>query len=360
MKKPNNDNAATVSLGTKKGYVCRQMHIVFGLRFVDYFFKFCLWAAALICVEFTTQNMALAQSNDFPLHAIKMIVPTSAGSGSDTTARYFAEQLAASLGVGVVVENRPGGNGIIAAMAVKQAPADGYTIFLGTNTHLSVNPVIVKDLPYDPFKDFKPLHGLARGMMVFVSNPQSKIVTINDLVSASKAKPHGLNVGTYTAGFHLSAAWFSSEASINFENIPYKGAPETFLGILGDQLDWAVSDLIAAMPQVKAGKLRAIAVTGETRHPDYPDIPTVKESGYPNYVNYSWTSLYVRSQTPEGVTGRLVDAINKIVLTKGTDDFIKSIGSAPLNLSPSEMREFQKQETERYRRIADGAKIAQQ
>ena len=114
------------------------------------------------------------------------------------------------------------------------------------------------------------------------------------------------------------------------------------------------------MPQVKAGKLRAIAVTGETRHPDYPDIPTVKESGYPNYVNYSWTSLYVRSQTPEGVTGRLVDAINKIVLTKGTDDFIKSIGSAPLNLSPSEMREFQKQETERYRRIADGAKIAQQ
>ena len=204
-------------------------------------------AACLVC-GLAVVLPTLAQSN-FPARALRIIVPTTPGSGSDVTARYFGEQIAAALGVGVVIENRPGGNGIIAAMAVKQAPADGYTLFLGTNTHLAVNPIVVKDLPYDPVKDLKPITGLARGMMIFVGNPQSKITNVADLVKASKAQPQGLSVGTYTAGFHLSAAWFASEASIPFVNVSYKGAPEVFLGLMAGQLEWGVSDLIAAMPR---------------------------------------------------------------------------------------------------------------
>ena len=301
--------------------------------------------------------LAGAQVANFPSRALKIVVPTSPGSGSDTTARYFGEQLSAAFGQPVLIDNRPGANGTIAAMAVKQAPADGYTIFLGTNTHMAVNPVVLKDLPYDPVKDFKPVTGLARGMMLFVASPGSKVATIADLVNAAKSSKQRLNVGTYTAGFHLSAEWFGSVTGTRHVNVPYKGAPEVFTALLGDQLDWSVSDVIAAMPQVKSGKLKGLAVSGETRHPDYPDIPTVKESGYPEYVNYTWTSMYIRSETPEAVTTKLVDAMQKILATPGAKAFIAKIGSDPMPLPPAEMRKFQSSETERFRRIADSAGI---
>ena len=300
---------------------------------------------------------ARAQVATFPSRPIKIVVPTSAGSGSDTTARYFGEQLGVALGQSVVIDNKPGANGIIAAMAVKQAPADGYTIFLGTNTHMAVNPIVVKDLPYDAIKDFKPLTGLARGMMIFVASPNSKISNVTELVAAAKSSKQQLNVGTYTAGFHLSAEWFASATNTKYVNVPYKGAPEVFLGVMGDQLDWAVSDLIAAIPQVKAGKLKALAVSGEKRHADYPEIPTIKESGYPDYVNYTWTSMYIRSETPEAVTARLVDALQKILATPGAREFTAKIGSDPMPLNPADMRKFQISETERFRRIANAAGI---
>ena len=305
-------------------------------------------------------SLAHAQAVDFPTRSLKIVVPTSPGSGSDTTARFFAEALTSSLGQPVIVDNKPGANGVIAAMAVKQAPADGYTIFLGTNTHMAVNPSVVKDLPYDAVKDFKPLTGLARGMMLFVAPTNSKINTVADLVSAAKTSKQQLNVGTYTAGFHLSAEWFASTSGARSVNVPYKGAPEVFIALMGDQLDWAVSDLIAAMPQVKAGKLKALAVSGDKRHSDYPDIPTLKESGYPDYVNYTWTSMYIRADTPAGVTTRLVDAMHKILATPGAKEFIAKIGSEPMPPGPVEMRKFQISETERFRQIANAAGIKPQ
>lgn len=305
-------------------------------------------------------TLALGQAGSFPTKALKIVVPTSPGSGSDTTARHFAEQLAALLGQPVVIDNRPGGNGTIAAMAVKQAPADGYTIFLASNTHMAVNPIFLKDLPYDPVKDFKPVTGIARGMMIFVVSPNSKMNNVGELVVAAKGAKERLTVGTYTAGFHLSAEWFSSVSGTKYVNVPYKGAPEVFIGLMGDQLDWGVSDLIAAMPQVKAGKLKALGVSGEKRHPDYPEIPTIKESGYAEYVNYTWTSLYIRAETPELITSRLVDAMQKILATPSAKEFIAKIGSEPMALGPVDMRKFQNSETQRFRRIADAAGIKPQ
>ena len=316
------------------------------------------WTLAVACLVITGQ--ALAQGASFPTRSLKIIVPTSPGSGSDTTARYVAEQLTTALGQPVIIDNKPGANGTIAAMAVKQAPADGYTIFLASNTHMAVNPIFVKDLPYDPIKDFKPITGIARGMMIFVASPNSKIGNVADLVSAAKASKQQLTVGTYTAGFHLSAEWFASATGTKYVNVPYKGAPEVFIGLMGDQLDWGVSDLIAAMPQVKAGKLKALAVSGEKRHPDYPDIPTIKESGYPEYVNYTWTSLYMRAETPDAVAAKLVDAMQKILVTPSAREFVAKIGSDPMAFPPAEMRKFQISETERFRRIADGAGIKPQ
>ena len=313
----------------------------------------------LVCMASLAASVQ-AQVTGFPNRPMKIVVPTSPGSGSDTTARYFAEALTQTLGQAVVIENKPGANGVLAAMAVKQAPADGYTLFLGTNTHMAVNPNVVKDLPYDAVKDFKPLTGLARGMMLLVASPNSKISTVAELVAAAKSSKQQLNVGTYTAGFHLSAEWFASTSGAKSVNVPYKGAPEVFTALMGDQLEWALSDLIAAMPQVKAGKLKALAVSGERRHADYPDIPTVKESGYPDYVNYTWTSMYIRSDTPAAVTTKLVDAMQKILATPGAKEFIAKIGSEPMPPGPVEMRKFQLSETERFRQVANSAGIKPQ
>ena len=303
---------------------------------------------------------AQAQDAAFPNRALRIVVPTSPGSGSDTTARFFGEQLATLLGQPVVVDNKPGANGVIAAMAVKAAPADGYTLFLGTNTHMAVNPIVVKNLQYDAVKDFKFVAGLARGMMIFVTSPNSRLGSAKELVAASKSASKELTVGSYTSGFHLSAEWFAAMSGTRHVYINYKGAPEVFTALMGDQLDWAVTDLIAAVPQVKAGKLKAIAVSGETRHPDSPEVPTLKESGYPEYINYTWTSLVVRSETPDAVTAKLVEAIQKIHATPAAREFIARIGSEPMTQSPAEMRKFQLGETERFRRIADGAGIKPQ
>jgi hypothetical protein len=310
-----------------------------------------------VCLGLVIGTVAQSQTVAYPTKPLKIVVPTSPGSGSDTTARFFGEQLTTLLGQPVLIDNKPGANGVIAAMAVKQAPADGYALFLATNTHMAVNPSVVKDLPYDPVKDFKPVSGLARGMMIFIASPNSKINNVTDLVTAAKNSKQKLNVGTYTAGFHLSAEWFASVVGAQSINVPYKGAPEVFTALMGDQLDWGVSDLIAAIPQVKSGKLKAIAVSGEKRHADYPEIPTIKESGYPDYVNYTWTSIYVRTETPDAVTAKLVEAVKKIIASPAGKAFIAKIGSDPLPLAGDDMRKFQLDETERFRRVALGAGI---
>lgn len=315
----------------------------------------CTLLLTSILMAFTVQAQ-----DAFPNRPLKIIVPTSPGSGSDTTARFFGEQLSAALGQPVLIENKPGANGVIAAMAVKQAPADGYTLFLGTNTHMAVNPVVVKDLPYDSLKDFKFVSGLARGMMMFVAPPNSKFGSVADLVGAAKATPAKLSVGSYTAGFQLSAEWFASVSATKHVYVPYRGAPEVFTAVMGEQLDWAVTDLIAALPQVKAGKLKAVAVSGEARYAEVPDVPTLKESGYPEYVNYTWTSMVIRAETPEPVTAKLVQTVNRILATQAARDFTAKIGSEQLLLGPAEMRKFQLSEIERFRRIADGAGIKPQ
>ena len=307
-----------------------------------------------------TTGGALAQDN-FPVRGLRIVVPTSPGSGSDIVGRYFAEQLTGVLGQPVVVENRAGGNGVIAAMAVKQAPADGYTLFLGTNTHLAVNPVVIKDLPYDAIKDFKPIAGLTRGMMVVLSSSSNpRINTLADLVKLGREGPKKLNVGTYTAGFHLSAEWFGAVSKTRHENISYRGAPESFLALMGNQIDWSLSDLIASIPNVKAGKMRALAVSGDVRHPDYPEIPTVKEQGFPEYVNYTWTTLTVRSETPEAVTQKIVDAVKKVLDMPATKEFSRKIGTDPMNMLTADMRRFQLSEIERFREVATTAGIKPQ
>jgi tripartite-type tricarboxylate transporter receptor subunit TctC len=300
--------------------------------------------------------LALGQAKDYPNKAVKVIVPFTAGSGSDTSARFFGEKLAAILGQPFVVENRPGASGVLSVMAVKTAPADGYMILLASNSPLSVNPVTIKDLPYDPLKDLKPLSGLTRGMNAYIVAPNSKLNTLADLVTVSKQGAQPLNVGNYSAGYHLALEWFAALAGIKLNHIPYKGGAPIFTDVMGNQLDFAIVDMGGVSPLLKSGKLRALAVSGEKRHADFPDIPTIKES-YPEYVNYSWTSFYVRSETPDDITAKLAEALERVLATQDARDFVKRMGAELMPLPPAAMQKYHRDELERFRRIAAVAGI---
>jgi tripartite-type tricarboxylate transporter receptor subunit TctC len=296
--------------------------------------------------------LALGQSKDFPNRAVKVIVPFTPGSGSDTSARFFGEKMSAVLGQPVVVENRPGASGVIAVLAVKTAPADGHMILLGSISLLSVNPVTMKDLPYDSLKDLKPISGLTRGMAAIIVPQNSKLVTLADLVAASKDEKKPLSGGTYSAGYQLVLEWFANLAGVKFNHIPYKGGAPIYTDLMGNQLDVAIVDVGGAAPLIKSGKLRAIAMSGETRHPEFPDVPTVKESGYPDYVTYTWTSFCVRSETPDDITAKLADALQKALATNEAKEFARSMGGELMPYGPADMQKFQREELERFRRIA--------
>ncbi|MCW5222199.1 tripartite tricarboxylate transporter substrate binding protein [Verminephrobacter aporrectodeae subsp. tuberculatae] len=295
-------------------------------------------------------GQAFAQSNAFPTRSIRIVVPFTPGSGSDTSARYFGDQLGAQVGQAVVVENKPGANGIIALQSVKNAPADGYTLLLASNSPMAVNPLIIRDLGYDSVKDFKPISGLTRGMNVIVVSNESRFATLEALLAAAKSQP--LNVGTYSAGYQLAAAWLASMAGCAFTNVPYKGQAPIMTDVIGNQLDFALVDLGGAIQQIKSGRIKALAVSGEARNPDLPNVPTVREKGFNEYVQYSWVSFYLRSQTPDDITTKLAESLQKTLATDEARAFVRKTGGELMPYPPEKMQRFHLEEIARFRKIA--------
>jgi len=289
-------------------------------------------------------------SNAFPTHALKIVVPFTPGSGSDNSARYFGDQLAVQLGQAVVVDNKPGASGIIALQWVKNAPADGYTLLLASNSPMAVNPLTIKDLGYDSVKDYKPISGLTRGMNVIVVSNESPFNSLEALLAAAKAKP--LTVGTYSAGYQLAAAWLANMAGCQFTNVPYKGQAPIMTDVIGRQLDFALVDLGGALQLIQTGRMKALAVSGEARHPDLPSVPTIREKGFSEYVQYSWVSFYVRSQTPDAISNRLADALQKTLSTEEARAFARKSGGELMPYPPEKMERFHLEEIARFRKIA--------
>jgi len=216
-----------------------------------------------------------------------------------------------------------------------------------------VNAVTIKDLPYDPLKDLKPLSGMTRGMNAYVVAPNSKLITLADLVAAAKTEKQALNAGSYSDGYQLALEWLASVMGVKFNYIPYKGGSQVFTDVMGNQLDFGLVDMGGVVPLLKSGRLRALAVSGEVRHPEFPNVPTIKESGYPEYVNYAWTSFCVRTETPDDVTAKLADALQKVLATQEARDFVKKMGAELMPFAPDAMRKFQRDEITRFRRIAE-------
>ena len=295
-----------------------------------------------------------ARAATFPTRPIRILVPFTAGSGSDVYARFFGKKLSEILGQPVIVENKPGAGGALSVQAMLADPPDGYTMILGSNSPMAVNVVTERKLAYDPVKDVRPVSGMTRSVAVIMVPPNSPIKTLADLEARGK-QPPPLNSGTYSPGYQLALAQFTAPAGIKLQNVMYKGLSQTLTDVMGGQVDMAVADGTGSTSMAAQGKVRAIAVTGDSRHPELPNVPTFKESGYPEAVHYSWTAFWVPTKTPDAVVKVLADAMQKALAQPDSKEFVEKTGAELMPFGPEQMRTFQLAEIERFRKAAQAS-----
>lgn len=315
-------------------------------------------ASLLSLLALLPMTQALAQ--DFPNKPIKFIVPFPPGSGTDTSARYFGKKLSELTGQTVVVENKSGANGFIAVRAVLAAPADGYTVFVGSNSTLAVNVALFKALPYDPVADLTPLTMMMRSPALLIVPGASEHKTLPELIAAARAKPDALNYGAGSAGYQLMAELFNDAAKVQTHHVPFKGASEAVTAVASGTVQMAFAEMTSAQELVKGGKLRALAVASDKRVPALNAVPTADEVGLPGFTAYTWVGAMVSAKTPKAETDKLAALLTKIETMPETREFYERIGAEVMRGGPEEMRAFQNAEIALWKRIAAKAKVEQQ
>ena len=318
--------------------------------------RFTRWILAATTLALSPA-LALAQATAFPNKPMKILVPFTAGSGADSSSRFYGEQLSKLLNQTVTVENKPGGSGVIAVQAVRQAPADGHTILMGSNSPAVVNAITIKNLPYDPFKDLRPLYGLAISPVAFAVKADSPYKTIGDVVAAAKKENRPLQLGNYSAGYQLVAAWLGTASGQPVTHIPYKGGAQMLTDVIGGSLEVGVIDFTGTIELLKGGKVRVLAITSPQRDPGFPAIPTMKESGFADFETSVWSAFFMRAETPDDVVEKLAAAIQKIMTSDVGKAYHASLPSQPMSMGPMALGEFQLREYQRFKRVADTAGI---
>lgn len=319
-----------------------------------------LAAAGVLTTSFWTgavHAQASASPAAFPSRPLRFVVPFPPGSGTDTSARYFAKKLTEMTGQTVVVENKPGANGFIAVRAVLGAPNDGYTVFIGSNSTLAVNAALFKSLPYDPVADFAPLTMMMRAASLLIVPGNSEHKTVADLVAAAKARPGQFNYGAGSAGYQLMAESFNDATQIQAVHVPFKGASEVVSAVTAGTVQFAFAEMTSAQEMVKAGKLRALAFASDRRSPTLPSVPTATEAGVPGFTAYTWVAAMVPVKTPKAEAEKLASLMTAIERLPETREFYERLGAEVMNGGPEEMRAFQNAEIKLWKRIATSAKV---
>ena len=275
----------------------------------------CATATLAMCCAFLP-SAAHAQPA-WPAKPVRLLVPFSAGGVTDLLARSVAQRMGEALGQAMVVDNRPGANTIIAYEILGRAGADGYTLMLEGFNGLVLNPLLYPKLPYSPEKDISPVGLIGFSPVMIVVNPQLPAKSVRELVDYARANPGKLNFGSSGIGgvVHISTEWFMSLTGTRMTHVPYKGGASALPDLMAGQLQVLFNPPITAIPQVKAGKLRALAVSSARRLTAMPDVPTVAELGYPGYDAATWFSLLARRGSPQQILDRLTAELKKIVDT---------------------------------------------
>ena len=312
---------------------------------------------ALAAVAIGTFSMA-AQAQDWPKQSIKFVVPFTAGSGTDIVARAVAERLTTALGHPVIIENKPGAGGTIAANQVAKAPADGYTLLVHSSGHV-VNPAIYPNLPYDTLNDLVGITPLASLPNVMVVAPSKGFKDVKDLIAKVKAKPDAFNYASAGTGSatHINAEKFRVAAGITATHIPFKGTPEALTETISGRIDWFFAPIVSALPLIKDGKLQVLAVGTPKRSDDLPNTPTTVEAGVPGSEYTFWVGMLAPSKTPKPVLDKLNAEVVKILNTPEFKTKLDNIGAAPMPMSSTAFNAFIKSETDTVAKLVQAAGI---
>ena len=298
---------------------------------------------------------ALAQS--YPSRPITIIIGSSPGSTTDGLARALGAEITKETGQPVLVDNRAGAFGGIAAQAVARAKPDGYTLFITTNTTQAANPHLLKQLPYDPIKDFAPVGRLVQGYMLMVVNPALKAQTVGEFVALAKKDPGKLSYGSGSSSARVASELFQHMSGTKLNYVPYKSNPSAVMDLVSGQTDLMIVDLTTSLPQVKAGKLRALGVSSPKRSPLVPNVPTIAEAGLPGYEANHWNALYAPVGTPPALIARLNELARHGMAADPLRNFAEQNGMEVAVTSAEELGRFQLAELERWGKIIKQAGI---
>jgi tripartite-type tricarboxylate transporter receptor subunit TctC len=316
--------------------------------------RYAFFAAMLACAALVTP----AAAEDFASKTTRIIVPFQPGGGTDIISRTLAQELAKEIKGTVIVENKPGAGTIVGTEYVAKSEADGHTLVMATFAH-AVNPSLRAKLPYDTDKDFAPVSLIARSFNVVIVNPKSGINSVAELIAAAKAKPGALNYGTFGPGTsaHLAGALFNSLAGVNITAVHYKGAAPAITDVLGGTIQVMFTTVASATSLIKAGQLKALAVTSAERTPAFPDLPTVAEAGVPGYAAESWYGLFAPAKTPAAVIGLLNAAADKAIRTPSFDKLVENEGLIMVGGAPERFGTYVRGEEARWRKVVSDAGI---
>ncbi len=317
--------------------------------------KVVLWLAAIVAAP-----LSWAQST-YPDKPIHFIVPFTAGSGTDILARTGAEPMSRALGQPIIVENRPGAGGTLGAAAVAKSAPDGYTLLVHSAGHVA-NPSIYSNLPYDTLKDFAGVTPLASLPNVLVVSPAKGWKTVSDLVEQARANPGKLNYASAGVGSatHMNAEIFRDSAKFQAVHVPFKGTPEAMTETSTGRVDYFFAPLSSALPQIKAGRLQALAVGTATRSPVLPDVPTTIEAGFPKSDYIFWVALLAPADTPRSIIERLNAEVVKALSSPEVKEKLALLGAEPMPMSPADFDAFLRSETARMAAVIKNAGIKAQ
>lgn len=312
-------------------------------------------------VQLATSNTfaAMASSEAYPAKAVRIVVPYAAGGGTDVQARLIGAKLTEAWGQTVIIDNRPGGGTVIGTEHVARAPADGYTLLIGTPTHV-VNATLLAKLPFDPIRDFEPVTVLTMSPNIFVAHPSVPVRTVQEFVALAKAKPGQITHGSSGNGGtgHLAMEMMKQMAHIRAVHVPYKGGGPAINAVLAGEVSVLINNMIPTVQQVRAGRLRALGVTSKTRSSAIPEVPTIDESGLPGFDAVAWFGLLAPAQTPATIVEKLNADFAKVLRSPEVRQMLENQGAEAVGNSPQEFGQVLRTDLEKWRKVLKAMPIA--
>jgi tripartite-type tricarboxylate transporter receptor subunit TctC len=296
---------------------------------------------------------SLAPAQDYPAKQVRLVLPFPPGGGSDIIARVVAQKLTASLGQPVIVDNRAGASGNIAAEIVAKSPADGYTLLFG-NSSLSISPAVFAKLNYDAVRDFTPISMASSYPFVLVSHPSLPVQSVKSLVALAKARPDQLTYASAGSGTmsHMAMELLRLNTGIKIVHLPYKGAAPAGVSLMSGESQCAFIVMPVVGPQVKAGKMRGLGVAAPTRSTAAPEIPTMEEAGIKGHIALQWNGFFAPARTPQAILDRLHREVAKAVHLPDVKQRFEAEGATPAGTSPAEFTAFFRSEAEKWADVA--------